>query len=48
MAERPLGDRLEVPGVNAAAGNGVAALTHAGVVTQTAFVQVRVGQGVAA
>lgn len=48
VAERTLGDRLEVPGVNSAAGNGVAALTHAGVVTQATFVQVRVGQSVAA
>ena len=48
VAERPLGDRLKVAGVNSAAGNGVAALTHAGVVAQTPLVQVRVGQGVAA
>lgn len=48
MAERTLSDRLKVPGVNAPAGDGVAALTHAGVVTQTPFVQVRVGEGVAA
>lgn len=48
VAERPLGHRLKVAGVNSAAGNRVAALTHAGVVAQTAFVQVRVGQGVAA
>lgn len=48
VAERSLGDRLEVPGVNSPAGNGIAALTHAGVVAQAAFVQVRVGQGVAA
>lgn len=48
VAERPLGYRLKVPGVNSAAGNRVAALTHAGVVTQTPFVQVRVGQSVAA
>lgn len=48
VAERPLGDRLEVAGVNSPAGNRVAALTHAGVVAQAPFVQVRVGEGVAA
>lgn len=48
MAERALGHRFEVTGVDAAAGDRVAALTHAGVVAQAAFVQVRVGQGVAA
>ncbi len=48
VAERPLGDRLKVSGVNSTAGNRVAALTHAGVVAQTPFVQVRVGEGVAA
>lgn len=48
VAERPLGHRLEVAGVNSSAGDGVAALTHAGVVAQAAFVQVRVGEGIAA
>lgn len=48
VAERTLGHRLEVAGVNSSAGNRVAALTHAGVVPQTPLVQVRVGQGVAA
>lgn len=48
MAERALRHRFEVAGVDAAAGHRVAALTHAGVVAQAAFVQVRVGQGVAA
>lgn len=48
VAERPFCYRLKVPGVNSAAGNRVAALTHAGVVAQTAFVQVRVGERVAA
>ena len=48
VAERTLGYRLKVPGVNPAAGDGVAALTHAGVVAQTALVQVRVGEGIAA
>lgn len=48
VAERPLGHRLEVARVHSAAGNRVAALTHAGVVAQAALIQVRVGQGVAA
>lgn len=48
VAEGPLRHRLKVAGVDPAAGDGVAALTHAGVVAQTTFVQVRVGQRVAA
>lgn len=48
MTERPLRHRLKVTRVNSAAGDGVAALTHAGVVAQTTFVQVRVGERVAA
>lgn len=48
VAERPLGHRLEVAGVNPSTGHRVAALTHAGVVTQTAFVQVWVRERVAA
>lgn len=48
VAEWPLGHRLEVAGVNSSAGNRVAALTHAGVIAQAAFVQVRVGEGIAA
>lgn len=48
VAERPLGHRLEVAGVNPSTGDRVAALTHAGVVTQTAFVQVWVRESVAA
>lgn len=48
VAEGPLRHRLKVAGVDPAAGDGVAALTHAGVVAQATFVQVRVGQRVAA
>lgn len=48
VAERALSHRLEVAGVHAPAGDGVAALAHAGVVAQAALVQVGVGQGVAA
>lgn len=48
VAERPLGHRLKVAGVNSSAGNRVAALTHAGVITQAAFVQVRVRERIAA
>lgn len=48
MAERALGDGLEVAGVDPPTGDGVAALAHTGVVAQPALVQVRVGQRVAA
>lgn len=48
VAERPLRHRLEVARVNSPAGDGVAALAHAGVVAQATLVQVRVGQRVAA
>lgn len=48
VAERPLRHRLKVPCVHPPAGDRVAALAHAGVVAQTPFIQVRVGQGVAA
>lgn len=48
VAEGSLSHRLEVPSVDAAAGNRVAALTHAGVVPQPTLVQVWVGQGVTA
>ena len=48
VAEGALGHGLEVSGVDASAGDGVAALAHAGVVAQPALVQVRVGQSVAA
>lgn len=48
VAERPLRHRLKVPRVHPPAGDRVAALAHAGVVAQTPFVQVRVGQRVAA
>lgn len=48
VAERTLSHRLKIPGVNSTTGNRVAALTHAGVVTQTPFVQVRVGESVTA
>lgn len=48
VTEGTLGYRFKVPGVNSAAGNGVTALTHAGVVAQAAFVQVWVREGVAA
>lgn len=48
MTERPLRHRLKVTRVNSPAGHGVAALAHAGVVAQAPFVQVRVGERVAA
>lgn len=48
VAEGTLGYRLKIAGVNSPAGNRVAALTHAGVVAQAPFIQVRVGEGVAA
>ena len=48
VAERLLGGRLKVPGVNSPTRHRVAALAHAGVVTQAPLVQVRVGEGVAA
>lgn len=48
VAEWPLRHRLKVPRVHPPAGDRVAALAHAGVVAQTPFVQVRVGQRVAA
>lgn len=48
MTERPLRHRLKVTRVNSPAGDGVAALAHAGVVAQATFVQVRVGERVAA
>lgn len=41
-----ISDGLKVAGVNPAGGRGVAALAHAGVVTQPALVQVRVCQSV--
>lgn len=46
VVELGVGDRLEVAGVDAARGGGVAALTHTGVVPQSALVQVGVGQGI--
>lgn len=48
VAERTLSYRLEVPGVNSTTGNRVAALTHAGVITQAPFVQVRMGESITA
>lgn len=48
MAKRPLGYWLKVPGVNSPTRNRVAALTHAGMIPQTSFVQVGVGEGVTA
>lgn len=48
VAERPLRHWLKVPRVHPPAGDRVAALAHAGVVAQTPFVQVGVGQRVAA
>lgn len=41
-----ISDGLEVAGVHASGGGGVAAFAHAGVVAQATLVQVRVGQGV--
>lgn len=48
VAEGPVGRRLKVAGVHAPAGHRVAALAHAGVVAQAPFVQVGVGEGIAA
>lgn len=46
VVELGLGDGLEVAGVDAPGGGGVAAPAHAGVVAQATLVQVRVGQRV--
>lgn len=41
-----VGDGLEVAGVHAARGGGVAAFAHARVVAKSTLVQVRVSQGI--